>query len=128
MRTLLACLLALVPLTASAQVIVNPTSIEFTASADHAATFGGSALVTKYELVVVRQSAPTVPVVVTDLGKPTPAANVITVPVPGGLPNNTVLQVSVRTTGPGGVTAGVLSDPFGVVGPPAAAGKPTPKP
>lgn len=108
----------------SAQTL-NPTHVEFTASPDHAATIGTQAIVTKYELLVVRQSAPTTPVVpVVDLGKPTPSAGAITVPVPGGLPNNTLLQVSIRTVGPGGTTASALSDPFAVAGPPAAAGKP----
>ena len=124
---LLVCLL--LPASVSAQVIVNPTQVEFSASPDHAVSFGGLALVTKYELVITRQGLPTLPVVpVVDLGKPTPTANLITVSMPGGLPNNTVLVATVRTVGPGGTTPSVASDPFGVVGPPAAAGKPIPKP
>ena len=129
MRLLLTvCVWCLLTLSASAQVIVNPTKVDFPASADHAVTFGGVDVVTKYELVIARQSLPAVPVSTTDLGKPTPAAGVISVPLPGGLPNNTVLLATVRTVGPGGSTPSVASDPFGVVGAPAAAGKPIPKP
>jgi hypothetical protein len=118
----------LLTVSASAQVIVNPTKVDFPASPDHAVTFGGVDVVTKYELVIARQSLPAVPVSTTDLGKPTPVAGIVSVPIPSGLPNNTILLATVRTVGPGGTTPSVASDPFGVVGAPAATGKPIPKP
>lgn len=136
MKTLCALLFVLfVAVPVSAQ-IVNPQTLEFPASADHAATFGAQPLVTKYEALVVRQSATGSVLYVTDLGKPTPnTSNVITVPMPlagvgGAAPNNTVLLVAIRTVGAPGTTptTSVWSDPFGIVGPPAATGKPIPKP
>src|SRR5688572_22693560 len=127
MRVLLAALFCLLALPVSAQVIVNPTKVDFPASPDQTVTFGGVDVVTKYELVIARQSLPNTPVSTTDLGKPTPVGGVISVPLPAGLPNNTVLLATVRTIGPGGTTPSVASDPFGVVGAPAAAGKPIPK-
>lgn len=124
MRTLLTLVVfTLFTVSASAQTL-NPTRVEFTASPDHAVTLGSQPVVTKYELLTVRQSDTGTILSVTDIGKPTPVANVINVPVPGSLPNNTLLQIAVRTVGPGGATTSVLSDPFSVVAAPAASGKP----
>jgi len=109
--------------------IVNPTKIEVPASADHGTTFGSTPILSKYETLVVRQTDTGTVLQVVDNGKPTPnASNILTLAMPTGLPNNVLLQVAVRASGPGGATTSVLSDPFGVVGPPAAPGKPVPKP
>lgn len=127
MRALLCLLALLIAAPLSAQTL-NPTRVEFTASPDHSTTIGTTAVVTKYEVLIVRQTDTGTILSVTDIGKPTPVANVINVAVPGSLPNNTLLQAAIRTTGPGGASTSVLSDPFAAVAAPAATGKPVLKP
>jgi hypothetical protein len=141
MRTLLALVFVLMGAASASAQIVNPQTLDFPASADHSATFGAQPIVEKYEALVVRQSATGTVLYAANLLKPTPSATAIgpcaapciSVPMPlsgtgGSAPNNTLLQVAIRTTGPGGASTSVLSDPFGVVGPPAATGKPIPRP
>lgn len=125
-RLLLTVLFLSLPALLSAQVTMNPTKVEFAPSADHNASFAGTPLVTKYELVIAKQSDLSV-VSTTDLGKPTPVAGIISAPLPS-LPNNVVLVATVRTVGPGGATPTPASNFFGVVGPPAAPGTPVVKP
>lgn len=130
MKTRLLIVLALLVLpcaSAEAQVTLNPTRVEFSASPDHSATFGGSAIVTSYRLVY-KDGATTVHT--QDAGKPTPAAGVVSVTIPAQVSaiKNTELTVTVETVGPGGTVASAASDPFGQVGPPRVAGKPSAKP
>jgi len=132
MKTLIA-LLAVVALVASAapavaQTVVNPQKVEFTASADHATVIEGQAFVAKYELRVYLQGGTTV-LVKQDLGKPAPAqtTNQISVPLAlVGLPlSPTVKYIGVvYAMGPYGEAGSSASNPFMLVGPPAAPSNP----
>lgn len=108
-------------LSVSAQTIVNPVRVEFTASADHAATsIDGSPLVTKYEMRIFLEAGTTV-LFVTDLGKPTPVANVISVTNAvwfSGLTPNTKYVAKVAAIGASGEGVSDPSNPFGNVPPP----------
>ena len=111
---------------ASAQVVLNPTKVIFTASADHAAMLGGQALVTRYEIRHFLLGA-SAPVSVEDLGKPTPdGANVITTTF-GALPLSTTAQYIARVAAIGptgeGVSAASVTTYF-FAGPPRAGGVP----
>ena len=115
-------------------VLVNPTIVQFTPSADHAAIgLDGQALVTRYELRVYTAAAPGVVVSAVDLAKPTPGTDgTIQVAIPPALKTavlataarNVLLIARVAAIGPQG--EGVSDptdpavDPFGYAGPPAA--------
>jgi len=126
-RILLLCLCVLVvvglsaPLEVSAQSVVNPTAVEFEPSADHAATFLGQPIVSRYELRWFFIGA-TEPVTTVDLAKPTPQNGKIRVAVPQflTLQPKTEYQARVVAIGPGGEGASALTDPFGRSGPPGA--------
>lgn len=125
--------------TASAQVVVTPTStVQFAASADqNTMTFdaNGNSVPTLSNYVLTIQPATGGASVFTrDLGKPSPdAANVIKVSIgwtPAQLaaiaPGNYVALV--RSVGPGATSDSPLSPPFVVAGPtqaPGPAGQPT---
>lgn len=124
---------ALVALPAAAQTVVtNPTTVTFTASADHAgfSLDGTTPLVTKYELRVTL-ATDTVVITVMDLGKPLPdAQNTITATNPvwwAALAPKTRFVARVVAIGPTGEGVSDPSGPFGNVGPPAKPGVPTPK-
>lgn len=119
------CAFALAVLPAAAQTpVVNPTTVEFTASADHAS-------LTSYELRIVVVSAPTVIVSKQNLGKPTPVANLISLalnPTPA-LPQSSTVQylAFVAAISPAGEGVSAASNPFIVAAPPAAPGTPVVK-
>ena len=92
------------------QPMTNPSTLSFIVASDH-----DSPAVTSYEL---RFSDGTV----TDLGKPTPEAGIISVPLPALTPGD--YTVTVVAKGPAGETASDPSDPFVVVGVPVKPGKP----
>jgi|SRR4029077_7896516 hypothetical protein len=121
MRYLLTFLLLLLAVPAFAQ---NPTAVSFTPSADHATVVAGTAILTRYDEVIKKQSDSSV-VATKDCGKPALAAT-LTCALPSGLPQNVSLTATIVAVGPGGSTPSVPSDPFvASVGAPAAPGKPT---
>ena len=98
-------LLALWPALAAAQHTLNPTSVEFTASADHAGILAdGQPAVTRYQLEIYIKDAPA-PLTTVDLGKPTPdTVNRVSV-IPTvliGLPVGQTYVARVTAIGPGG--------------------------
>ena len=121
---LAACLLALA-LPASAQTSVNPVTAVFTASTDHSAVaIDGSPMVARYEMRIFLEAG-TTPLFVTDLGKPTPVLNVVTVTNAvwfSGLTPNTKYVAKIVAIGTSGEGVSDPSNPFGNVPPPA---KPT---
>ena len=126
---LLAFLLCLVALPAAAQVppIVNPTGVEWD-SADHDAVANGAPVITRYLLEIATSATTPVIVRTVDMGKPTLVGGKVTYlglgAVVQSLPSGNYIAV-VKAEGPGGVSAGTLSDPFTVkVRVPAAPGKP----
>lgn len=124
-RLLFVLLVLLAAAPAFAQVTLNPTKAEFIASADHDAMFGGTALVTRYELrhYVV---GTTTPVAVFDLGKPTPNGdNLIVATFPPLAPSAVVYFARVVVIGPEGSAESNDSNQYGFTGIPAAVGTPT---
>lgn len=122
-KLLLIAILVLFPAIASAQVVVNPTKAQFTASVDHNVVENGVALVTSYELRIFQPDGNTF-VRALNLNKPTPdATNTIIVTistVTTSLPiGDYVARVAAR--GPGGETVSELSNPFSVTARPPAA-------
>lgn len=113
---LLATLLA-IPFAASAQTITDPTSVQFTPSADQdAVDSNGSPVLTGYALDLYVAGAET-PFDSVDLGKPSPGANgLIQVPfvsLLSSLPDGgTTYEARVRAVGPGGSTASDPSNTF----------------
>jgi hypothetical protein len=126
-RILVAVALLLAAVRADAQtipglILILPTStMDFTPSADHAATkLDGSAVVASYrvEYFLLDASgnipANATPAFSTNLGKPTPVANVIVVPNAfGAIVPDTAYRVKVVAVGPDGVGASPASVPFG---------------
>jgi hypothetical protein len=114
--TLVVALLAGPALTPRLQNPVNPTTIEFTPSVDHAVAENGQSVVGSY-LVELYTPTGTQAVASRDIGKPTPANNLITytqlktmyATLPVG---NYVAKVAA--VGPGGTTFGSASSPFSV--------------
>lgn len=121
------CLCA-VPALAQVPPATNPSGVEFGPSADHDAVANGQPVLTKYTLDIATQAAPTVVVKSVDLGKPAIVNGTIAytglAAAYATLPAGTYVAV-IKAEGPGGVSAGVTSDPF-LVKPraPAAPGKP----
>lgn len=108
---------------------VNPRSVAFTASPDHATNIGGVDILTSYQLDVMVSNSTGALAFTKGLGKPTPdATNTITVTVPEFVTQarNTYVAI-VSAVGPGGSTKSVPSDPFVSTGPPTAPGKPVVK-
>lgn len=129
-RLLVAAVLLLmfaVPLVAQAQsVAINPTTVEFVASTDHAAlSLDNTPMVVRYELRIYTEATTLGDAVVTqDLGKPTPAqgSNLITVINPvwfAGLTPRTRYVAKVTAIGASGEGSSTVSNPFGNVPPPA---------
>lgn len=104
-------------------LVLNPTTVAFTASPDHAATapLSGEALVTRYEGRYFTLDAAgnipagATPAFVVDYGKPTPGAgNTITLTnALGGMLPNTAYRLIVFAVGPGGEAESNASNPFG---------------
>lgn len=130
----LACL-AVGPTRAHAQAVANPTTLVFTASADHARTLpvSGDPVVTGYRARywLASQCTPTCPTTGTPaftipLGKPTPNAQneIVVTNIFQGLVLNTVYRAVVEAVGPGGATASSATNPFGneTATPPGAPG------
>lgn len=116
-------LLAFALPTAAQTVVVNPTTVEFTASADHNALgLDGVALISRYDMRIYIESGMTL-VTTIALGKPTPLAGQISVTNAAWfspLQPNTRMVAKVVAVGPTGEAASTASNPFGVAGPPAA--------
>ena len=138
-RTLVALVLVLLlPLLPAASaraqappLTLNPTTVEFTASPDHAATgLDGQPVVTNYVLrVYVSTDVALSTVVATlDIGKPAPnTQNTISVTNAvwfAALTPRTKYVATVAAKGPSGEGVSAVSNPFGNQGPPAAGGTP----
>lgn len=117
-----ALILAAAPASAQTVILQTSSSIEFTASPDHATSFAGTPIVTAYKVVYCQLAAPTNCLPAQDLGKPTPdASSVIRLTnVFGVISKNTEYTAKVFATGPGGDSPQTAaSNPFGATGPPA---------
>ena len=123
---MLAGLALFAPIAGAQTAVVNPKTVEFVPSADHAVVaLDGSAMVARYELRMYLETNQTTPISVTDLGKPVPVANLISVTNPvwfAGLTPNTKYVAKVAAIGPTGEGVSDPSNPFGNVGAPT---KPT---
>jgi hypothetical protein len=113
--------------TASTVSAQTPTlkAVSFGASPDHGLTLSdGTVVVQRYELVLVKSSAPATPVATVDLGKPTPDATskviaLTNVPLPAGFPSGEYIG-RVAAVGPGGRSTDVVSPSFPKAGQPGA--------
>lgn len=106
-------------------VAINPTTVQFTPSADHDAleADGTTPVVTRYELRMYLESDPATAITTTDLGKPAPVAGTISVVNPvwfAGLTPRTRYVATVSAVGAGGTSASGVSNPFARVSLPAA--------
>ena len=111
--------------------VINPTAVEFTASADHNTSVGGVAVVGNYQLDTVSLTPTGALAFTKALGKPTPSPqNLIRVTVPEflTLTANQVHYAYVSAVGPSGSGRSAVSDPFARLGAPTAPGKPVPVP
>jgi hypothetical protein len=133
MKRLLFVLLALVvfaPVASAQTVIVNPTGVEFTPSADHAILgLDGTPKVVSYELRLYLETG-TVPVKAVNLGKPVPVANLISitnVAMFAGIANDVKHIARVVALGSSGEGVSLPTGPFGNAAPPAAPLAPTVK-
>jgi hypothetical protein len=90
-------------------VILNPTKVQFTASADHSITVGGVPLVERYELrhYVIGSSTP---VSVVNIGKPTPDATNTIVFTFAALPFSNTTQYFARVVAIGSTGEGVSAN------------------
>ena len=114
---------------AAQSVVVNPRTVEFAPSADHAtmlpADLGGGPVVVSYEARFETVAGAAVCAV--DLGKPTPVSSLISMPLPlacvpaGWAPR---YVVKVAALGPTGAGVSAASNPFASVGEPGAPGVP----
>jgi hypothetical protein len=124
--TLILAMSVVLPVLATAQTVINPVTVQFTPSADHAAlAIDGNPMVAKYEMRIYTEANPTVVLTVTDIGKPTPVSNLITITNAvwfSALTPNTKYIARVAAVGPSGEGVSDPSNPFGNVGAPA---KPT---
>jgi|OpeIllAssembly_1097287.scaffolds.fasta_scaffold18263_3 hypothetical protein len=114
------------PVTAQS-VIVNPTTVQFTPSADHAVVLpDGQPMVASYEARYALEGSATV-VCTTNLGKPTPVSSVISMPLPlSCVPTSPSARYVVRVAAVGPTGSGLSgpSGPFASVGSPGAPGVP----
>jgi hypothetical protein len=127
-RLFLILLLLLVALPVGAQTaVVNPKTVEFTPSADHAALLEGVPMVAKYELRIFLEVGGTL-LTTTDIGKPTPVSNLISITNPiwfAPLTPKTRYIARVAAVGPTGEGVSDPSGPFLNAGAPANPGAPT---
>lgn len=125
------CCLLFFAVSAAAQTAVNPVTLVFSPSADHDAIspLDGSVVLVRYEMRVWTESNPTgTPLLVTDLGKPTPVSNTITITNAvwfSGLTPNTKYIAKVVAIGPSGEGVSDPSNPFGNAPSPQKPGVPT---
>jgi Putative binding domain, N-terminal len=104
------------PHLAKAQPVVDPRFVEFTRSADHDRTTGGTPVVQFYSLAIFTQGGSN-PLDTIDLGKPTPDANgnirIAFVPLMHFTPAAGVIyEARVSAVGSGGVGASTVSNTF----------------
>ncbi len=128
-KWIIALALCLSATVAQAQVpaVVNPTVVEFAPSADDSTVQNGVPVVTKYTMDIATVAAPNVVVKTVDFGKPAVVNGKIAPSI-----TTTVQALAVgdyiaiiKAEGPGGVSAGLVSDPFTVKPKaPGAPGKP----
>lgn len=114
---------------ASAQTVLNPTTVEFVPSSDHSAVEadGTTPVVTRYEVRMYLEADPTTAIVTQDIGKPAPVAGKIAVVNPvwfAGLTPRTRYVARVAAIGGGGAGLSAASLPFGLASVPT----PTPPP
>jgi len=125
---------------ASAQTAaLNPTKVDFQASADHNVTnaLTGQPTVVSYEFSAVAPNSLGAIAITRTLGKPAPdtvtgcaaASPCISVTIPefATITQNVLYTATITAVGTTGSTPSPVSNPFGRVGPPAAPGKPTVK-
>ncbi len=126
---ILALALCLSAVSVHAQVppVVNPTAVEFTPSADDSTIQNGAPVVSRYTMDIATVAAPTVVVRTVDFGKPAVVNGKITPNISAtvaGLPVGDYIAI-IKAEGPGGVSPGLVSDPFAVRPKvPGAPGKP----
>jgi hypothetical protein len=104
------------PTPAAAQTVIDATTAEFQASADHSASSEGTPLVSSY-LLQIFPTGSTTPSHSIDIGKPNPdgaglirfefLSRLTTPLVPG-----TIYEARVSAVGPGGTSASLVSNPF----------------
>lgn len=108
-------LLAVWPAVATAQTVTNPTSVEFTPSADHAVTMAdGRPMVTEYRFEVWAAGA-TAPMQSTSLAKPAPEGDGKIRTAPAlllALPIGQTFTATVTAVGPTGEGRSTPSNPF----------------
>ena len=115
---------------AQTTVVVNPTIVQFTPSADHnTLNLDGTPMVSRYDLRVYVPAVLTTIVFTQALGKPTPGTDgTIQVSLGTGivaaLVKNTQYVAEVVAIGPYGEGDSTPSNPFGYAAPPRAGGVP----
>lgn len=117
-----ALLLAWCPAAVAQTVVLNPTTVEFDPSPDHALNgLDGAPLVTRYQLEMFLEGA-VLPFSVQDLGKPSPGPDgkirIVNASWFVALAMNVRYVAKVLTIGPTGVGVSDPSNPFGRTGPP----------
>lgn len=123
----LALFLLLMPAIAGAQLVINPTRVEFMVSADHGVVLpDNSPAVTRYEIRFFASGA-SAPQQVSDLGKPTPdgtgkaAVDITQTIVAFPISPTTQYTAKVAAIGPAGEGVSADSNPFVRAAPPQAA-------
>ena len=137
-RVLFALVILFAPLSVSAQTVtLNPTKVEYTASADHAALLGTVPVVSRYQFDAVAMNPLGAIAISRDLGKPTPdTVTGCAAPVPcisvvvaelATLTPNRTYTATVSAIGPGGTAPSGASNPFAKPGAPAPVSPPVVK-
>lgn len=122
-RTFFVCALwALAPIPARGQTVVDPTTAEFSPSADHSALDNGVPIVNAYELGFYLIGAAQ-PFQVLPLGKPAPQGDglirVVFTGLMGAVPTPGInYEARVSAVGPGGVGTSAPSNQFSFTAPP----------
>lgn len=115
-------------LAAAQTPVLNPSFLEFNASADHSATGPAGPAVTRYDLEFYNIGAAS-PFQTNPLGKPTPnGSGVIRVDLStifGALPTGVTYEARVAAVGPGGTGRSTLSNQFAFTNPCAPTISPT---
>lgn len=128
-KTLWVLAFVLIPICVNAQTINNPSTVQFTASADQNTIQNGVAVLSSYEVRLYSQDGVT-KINSLDIGKPTPdAANTITFSQLKNVYSSAPVgsyTIKVAAVGPGGANETPASDPFTVL--PPAPSAPTGKP
>jgi hypothetical protein len=122
-----ACVLIALPATAQTPAVINPNTVSFTPSADHDALLEGVPMVTRYDLQISLEVSGTV-LTTTDIGKPTPVNNLISITNPiwfAPLTPRTRYVAHVIAVGPTGAGVSDPSGPFLNADHPGKPGVPT---